>query len=104
MDIEAVQRQLTRMQPERLILCQIDNARLLRTLKAMAVLSAEPASLETVDDLREYVRSQPPSSTGLDPEDLWPIGQALDYQVSICWSDDVEAKTFDATFQKLSSL
>ncbi len=104
MDIETVQAQLTQMQPERLTLYQIDNARLLPTLKAMAALTAEQALIETVGDLRKYVRSQPSSSPGLDPEKLWQMGQALNYQVSIHWSDDIQAKTFDATFQKLSSL
>lgn len=104
MDVEAVQQKLNSMQPERLILCQIDNARLLPALRITAALSAELASIETVGDLREYVRSQSHSSTGLDPEQLWQMGQALNYQVSIRWSDNTQDKTFDATFQKLSSL
>ena len=109
MDIEAVQEQLVRMQPEWLTFSRIDNARLLPTLKAMAVLSSavlssEQASIETVGDLREYVRSHTPPSTGLDPEKLWQMGRALNYQVSIRWSDDCQSKTFDATFQKLLPL
>lgn len=104
MDIDAIQQQLTLRQPERLILSHIDNARLLPTLRAMTIVSAKPSSIATVGDLREHMRSLSPSSTGLDPEKLWQMGQALNYQVSIRWSDNFQSKTFDATFQKLLSL
>ncbi len=100
MTVETLRQQLVMAQPQRLTVRHIDNARLCQTLQAMAVLAEGTEAVTTVAHLREYLRSHPPASPGLDPEALWQMGQAIGYAVAITWSDGVQPQTFDATFQK----
>jgi aryl carrier-like protein len=38
-------------------------------------------------------------NAGIDPEDLWALGDALAYEVEICWSRDVPAGAYDVVFR-----
>ncbi|MEM8806031.1 MAG: amino acid adenylation domain-containing protein, partial [Cyanobacteria bacterium P01_G01_bin.38] len=99
MRLAALRQQLVTTQPTVWGLKQVPNARLVSTLRAMALLHQPDAELTTVANLRAGLQHQAQPS-GLDPEDLWRLGEELAYRVSITWSQDGSKGTYDVIFQQ----
>ena len=56
----------------------------------------------TVSDLRAALGTLPVK--GLDPEDLWSLGQSNSYSVDLSWAESTEDGSFDAVFAKPTGL
>ncbi len=96
--VAAVQSLLASSQPDYLCLQHIPNARTQRQIQAQKLLStADLSSLATVADLRRALATLP---RGIDPEDLWALGEILPYQVDLCCSDSMTSGYFEAIFRK----
>jgi amino acid adenylation domain-containing protein/non-ribosomal peptide synthase protein (TIGR01720 family) len=84
---------LENQQPERLLVKNIPNARLLTDVKAAALLASE--TLEgTVGQLWQEVGAST-HEQGIDPEDLWKLGDELSYTVTITYSEDGALDAYD---------
>jgi acyl carrier protein len=59
------------------------------------ILMRDAALLDTVGELREALKGKP--HAGVEPEDLWALGDALSYNVEISFSES-HAACFDVTF------
>ncbi len=90
--VPALRSLLEQQQPAGLLVKNIPNARLLTEVKAVALLASD--TLEgTVGQLwQELGESQ---EHGVDPEDLWKLGDELPYAVTITYSEAGALDTYD---------
>ncbi|MRG97788.1 non-ribosomal peptide synthetase [Polyangium spumosum] len=86
-------RQLQASEAPALLLRNIPNARLSRELRALKWLGGDHE--ETVDALRDACSGEP---LGVDPEDLWALGQEHAYRVELGCAEDPTGATIEATF------
>jgi len=63
-------------------------------LNALRILATD-ACPGTAGELREVVHAGCKSLQGVDPEDLWAVGESLGYNVQVRWSNEDVASTFD---------
>jgi amino acid adenylation domain-containing protein len=84
LDLETLRNHLTEIRPERLGLHGVPNARVLEDVSLAELVTREGAPTRVTDLLQEVARSG--SYVGIDPEDLSSLGEALGYQVELCWS------------------
>jgi amino acid adenylation domain-containing protein/thioester reductase-like protein len=91
---------LCEQQYECIGITHISNARLSTELAVIKRLTANDCP-ETVAELREALLNKS-KSIGINPEEVWQIGQDLSYQVDINWSSSVVDGSFDAVFQRRS--
>ncbi|MBD2360529.1 amino acid adenylation domain-containing protein [Anabaena minutissima FACHB-250] len=82
-------------QPEILGLRHVPNSRLTATVKAVELLKQEPA-LVTVGEIRLVLKSF--ENMGVEPEDLWTLGEKFNYFVDISWSAGYEDGSYDVVF------
>src|SRR5438128_2661887 len=92
-----LRRRLQAMQPERLKLVGIPNARVERDVLAAQLVST-PNELETVGSLRKALREQ--LRVGVDPEELRSLVQELGYAVAIGWSDSGSEGRYDVELSR----
>ncbi|HEX6292587.1 MAG TPA: amino acid adenylation domain-containing protein [Herpetosiphonaceae bacterium] len=92
LSVAAVRELLAAHAPEALTIAHVPNARVQSDVRLAALLAASDGAA-TVGDLRRAL-----SSGGVDPEDLWSLGDALPYAVGISWSDTPDR--FDVTFRR----
>jgi amino acid adenylation domain-containing protein/non-ribosomal peptide synthase protein (TIGR01720 family) len=93
----AVRRILVDDAPATLGLFGVPNARLAGDLRALELLAgAEPPA--TVGELRQALAAGD-QDAGVDPEELWALGDELAYAVEISWSGDGPAGSYDVVFQ-----
>ena len=89
--------------PETLGIRSVPNARLSSETRAMTVLNGDiPPEHDTVGDLRQAVENDTDES-GIDPEDIWALGQRLPYVVDISWASSRPDGSFDVLFRKRST-
>ncbi|MCY1041447.1 amino acid adenylation domain-containing protein [Corallococcus sp. bb12-1] len=93
--LDALGERLRQGAPDGLRVLGLPNARLQPELRALQELSS-PAGARTVEDLRREIEAAPP---GVDPEDLWLLGEQLGYDVAPCKSD-AEPGRFDVLFTR----
>ncbi|MDI3284230.1 non-ribosomal peptide synthetase [Polyangium sp. 15x6] len=86
-------RQLRASKEPALLLHNIPNARLWRELRALQWLGG--AHEETVDALRVACSGEP---LGVDPEELWALGQEHAYRVELSCAEDLTGATIEAAF------
>ncbi|ETX03410.1 MAG: hypothetical protein ETSY1_00170, partial [Candidatus Entotheonella factor] len=96
--VAAVQQRLTEQQPAALGLRAVPNARLQTAAQTLQWLAGEHDP--TVRQLRRQLRQV---DSGVDPEDLWHLGQALSYNVHISWPVLGAPETMDVLFWRLSA-
>src|SRR5262249_39200172 len=78
-----IEEHLCKHKPDMLQIRHVPNRRLTRDLQAVAWVTGSRGP-ETVGEWRAQQAESP--LMGLDPEELWQLGERLDYQVSISWS------------------
>jgi microcystin synthetase protein McyA len=88
---------LVEQQPGALIVTQVFNGRLECELNALQVLASAECPA-TAGELRESLRADSKSFRGVDPEDLWALGESLGYTVQVRWSKEDAAGSFDVVF------
>jgi hypothetical protein len=98
LSLPAVRQFLAEREPEIQRITRVPNSRLLADLKAQTCLADEdrPAS---VGDLREVLEVAS-TSMGVDPEDVWSLGQELPYDIDISWSDSGQDGCYDVVFKR----
>lgn len=89
---------LTETNPATLGISNVANARLQGDLRVEELL-ATCAELETVGDLRKALQAAP-YQEAIDPEDLWELGNELQYAVNISWSDASAPACCDIVFRR----
>ena len=82
--------------PEKLGITRVPNARLAGDLKTVELLK-NPEAVQTVGQLRSVVKAIPPE-TGVEPEDLWALAEALSYSVVLSLSDSDAPGHYDVVF------
>ena len=95
-DLEALRARLERERPETFGLRGVPNARVRPDTTTLALLSAS-APPQTADEVRRQVAEVMASGPGVDPEDLWQLGETLGYSVAVNWS--AEAAGADGCFE-----
>ncbi|MBV9790163.1 MAG: amino acid adenylation domain-containing protein, partial [Chloroflexi bacterium] len=83
--------------PDVLSLRGIPNARILDDLKLVTLL-AQAEDTAPVESLRRALPATPPTS-GVDPEELWALGDALPYAIDVLPSP-VSLQAFDVVFRR----
>ena len=79
--VATLRQQLAEQQPQKLGLRRVPNARLQTEMKTLAWLA--DAQEQAVGQLRRHLTG---IDQGVDPEELWALGEALPYTVHISWS------------------
>lgn len=92
-----LQQLLLENQPGRLVFTNIPNGRLLYDITALNKLSGDDLP-ETVKELRQILEVQ--TSPGVDPENLWQLGESLSYRVAITWQGQEQERTYEAVLQR----
>lgn len=81
---EALARHLREQRPSQLVVGPLAN---LRTVSArLLVEELERGDGGDVEELRHALRERTRSSTGIDPDQLWTLGESLGYQVRVRWT------------------
>jgi amino acid adenylation domain-containing protein len=88
---------LVRQPRDTLIVTGVPNQRLEDALKMLQILDTEECPA-TAGELRETLRAHDKSTEGVDPEDLWALGESLGYKVQIWWSSEDGSGSCDALF------
>jgi amino acid adenylation domain-containing protein len=84
-------------EPEIVGIAGIPNARVLAEVEMVAWLKSQHGP-ETVEGLQHMLRNR--TKVGVDPEDIWALGQDMPYAVEISWSGSGNVGTFDAIFRR----
>ncbi|WP_394831337.1 amino acid adenylation domain-containing protein [Pendulispora rubella] len=79
---------------------RVPDARLAREMKAMALL-AGATELRTAGEVRARLDAEPPA--GIEPEDIWALGEQLGYHVDMTWSSPDEGAdgTYHVTLRRM---
>ncbi|GHO79997.1 hypothetical protein KSD_77680 [Ktedonobacter sp. SOSP1-85] len=85
--------------PANLGIKQVPNARLLADARAVELLARKQEELATVRDVQAYMQNVP-GATGIDPQEIWALGQELSYLVDICWSSASDDGSFNILFRR----
>ncbi|HEY0606513.1 MAG TPA: amino acid adenylation domain-containing protein, partial [Herpetosiphonaceae bacterium] len=98
--IDRICARLTTEQPAYLVVRNVPNARVLADVEAAARLAAadEQATVATLRTALHDLRD-----AGIDPEDLWRLGDDLPYTVEIAWASFGDPATFDVLFRQHSA-
>ena len=95
LSLTQIESQLQQEQPELLGIRGVPNQRLQQALQVWQWL-AEPPAVETVSQLRELLPQQP--TAGINPEQLWELGQNLGYKVYLSWWESSQDGCYDVVF------
>lgn len=96
--IAALRRLLAENSTDTLGIKHVPNARLLSEVKALELLEAD-AITANAGELRKILQESP-REIGVEPGDLWALGEELGYQASITWSGDAHLDCFDVLLQR----
>ncbi|HEX8559852.1 MAG TPA: amino acid adenylation domain-containing protein [Pyrinomonadaceae bacterium] len=83
--------------PQTLALTNVANARLAAAVAVAEALAAAEAP-QTAGELKEMLRAG--GGPGLDPEELWALGDELPYEVRLSWARHDASGSFDALFRR----
>ncbi|MFZ6028535.1 MAG: amino acid adenylation domain-containing protein [Chloroflexota bacterium] len=100
LSIGELRRRLMEEQPEILALTRIPNARLWEDLQTVQWLNGN-GDPQTASEWQKTLAEANP--VGINPEDLWRLGQELAYQVDVYWAGDGADGRMEAVFQKESA-
>ncbi|MEG4440643.1 amino acid adenylation domain-containing protein [Microcoleus sp. AT9_B5] len=98
--IASIRQLLQTTSPEILGWRQVPNARLDTEIKTIQWLNTN-SGLETVGEWRESLQKTFP--LGIDPEELWLLGQELHYKIDISWLETSASGSYDAVFRHHST-
>jgi amino acid adenylation domain-containing protein len=96
--LPALRDHLEQTQPPLLHVRGIPNARLQRELKLLEWLEGKDQTV-SVSKCREAVE-EAALDPGIEPEDLWKLGEMLPYSVEVTWSDPSRLGACDALFRR----
>ncbi|HKD77202.1 MAG TPA: AMP-binding protein, partial [Ktedonobacterales bacterium] len=102
LSVAALRQMLDAQQPEILSVKHIPNARLLIDAQATALLAGDTVQ-GTVGQLWQIVRESTQEAPGVDPEELWSLGNASSYAATIVCSEGA-ADWYDVTFIRRDAL
>jgi amino acid adenylation domain-containing protein len=99
--VASVRQLLVDTEPPLLILKDVPNARLESAVRALDWMhgTQSPATADALRASDEFLA--PPS--GVDPEDLWSLGDELPYRVAIRWSRSDPLRSMDVVFQRTAA-
>jgi amino acid adenylation domain-containing protein len=107
LSLEAIRRRLTATEPEMLGLRNVANARTSEAARAFETLERltaqradEPERPANVGEFKEMLRQT--EEKGLDPQELWALGDEFSYQVYIDWAEQSPDGRFDVLFKRPS--
>lgn len=100
LDLQALIHYLTENSPEVLGVKNVPNARLLEEMKTLDLLAGDDRP-QTVEELRKALQ-EVQEEAGVDPENLWNLGNELSYSVKISWSGNGPAGYYDVLFMRHS--
>lgn len=89
---------LLESKPAVLVLTDIPNDRVLGEVKTLSLLENREG-LETTGELLQSLHEFV-GKDGVDPEDLWSIGEVAPYSVEVRWSTSGAADSFEAVFKR----
>ena len=95
-----LQDQLKLVQPEWLGIRDVPNQRLQQARQVLGWLENPPAA-STVGELRQRLAEQP--MVGINPEQIWQIGEELGYTVHLSWGESSQDGCFDVVLSRNSS-
>lgn len=98
--LETIRELLVKEAPEVLGMRGVRNARVEKDIQAIALL-ADPAAASDVRELRTVLEQTP--TRGMHPQDLWSLGDQLNYQVDISWAACRPDGSYDVVFRRLAS-
>ncbi|HSK62385.1 MAG TPA: methyltransferase, partial [Pyrinomonadaceae bacterium] len=98
-DLAEIRRRLTQHEPETLALTNVENARLVGPVRIAEMLDAANAS-RTAGELREKLRAV--EGEGIDPQDLYILGDELPYEVHLNWTCHKGDGSFDVLFRRVT--
>jgi len=101
LSLTQIHNQLLSEQPELLGIRGVPNQRVQQALQIWQWLE-HPPSVETVGQLRELLAQQP--TDGINPEQLWQLGQDLGYTVDVSWWGSSHDGSYDVVFCRNSTL
>ena len=96
-NLAQLQAYLQEQAPDELHLREVPNMRMTHDLRAVNWVFDGQDAL-TVDKFCETCDEE--QSSGIDPEDLWVLGEQSGYQVNIYWSEMEDGGVYDVSFQK----
>jgi len=94
LSLDAVRHMLER-KPEVMGITRISNPRLQEDLEVVEWLKSHDGP-ETVDELRDVLSNKP--RVGVNPENLWALGQKMSYAAEISWSGSGKVGSYDVVF------
>ena len=98
LSIQRIRDHLLQVNPERLRIQRVPNARTAHDVAALGLL--RDAEVGTVADVLRSLELAPPP--GIDPEDLWAISDDVPHGVEITWSSGSPDGAFDVIFHRSS--
>ena len=97
-DPASIREFLAATKPDVLVLKDIPNARVLRDVKALGLLENHDG-LQTAGELTDALAGLV-GEDGVEPEDLWAIGEQEPYTVEINWSASGALDSYEAIFKR----
>ena len=95
--LEAIRRLLEEGTTEALAVKGVRNARVEKDIQAVALL-ADPGAAGEAGELRKALEAT--TMRGLHPEELWSLGEELNYQVDISWAACRPDGSYDVVFRR----
>jgi SAM-dependent methyltransferase/acyl carrier protein len=94
-----LRRRLAQHESETLALTNVANARLVLPVRIVEMLAA-PNAPQAVGELRELLRAA--KDDGIDPEELYRLGNELSYEVHLNWARHNADGSFDVFFRRIT--
>ena len=98
--LEAIRELLEKEAPETLGIKGVRNARLEKDVQAIALL-ADPGGASDVRELRTALERM--RIRGVHPQELWSLGDELNYRLDISWAACRPDGSYDVVFRRLAS-
>lgn len=100
LSVARVRELLEETRPELLGVARVPNERVLAATRIMET-AADGESVETAGDVREALeRARRLSGAGVNPEQLWGVGEELPYTVEVSWADGRGDGRFDVLWRR----
>ncbi|GDZ93325.1 McnC protein [Planktothrix agardhii CCAP 1459/11A] len=96
-----LQDKLKIVQPEWLGIRDVPNQRVQEALQILDWLENPPV-VSTVGELRQLLKEKP--SMGINPEQMWQLGEQFGYTVHLSWWEGSQDGSFDLVFHRQSSI
>jgi SAM-dependent methyltransferase len=99
MSLESLAKALEKQNPESLGITEVPNRRIWKDVVAFNKLQTEKAAQAVVSFEKEIQKA---ANNGIDPQDLWSLGETLQYDVQISWAAARTDGSYDVVFRRKS--